>query len=277
MAEGSDKHSDEFSPINHTPDDTLEKLNFELALKTSRLAVAALAQLADPITGPDDVIRPDLLVNNIRLSHIPYRRGDTITVAASVYNLGPEDVEDIGVQMWVVAPATGAHPEMLSEWILDLGENVSYEISSPMMLDEWGDYRIIIRVNSDSRIFESDFNNNMARRTISISAGLGLADLFAYPNPAVLVGDGEVNIIYKLSQDAHVTMEVYDIQGRLAYSEKFAPGENGGKRGPNNHIKWNGVNQSLNPVAAGIYFCRVVAANNSGEKRWAAKKLAIIR
>ena len=277
IIEGSDRYSDEFSPVNHTPDDTLEKLDFELALKTSRLAVAALAQLADPITGPDDVIRPDLLVNNVRFSHIPYRRGDIVTVTASVSNLGPGDVEDISVQMWLVAPVTGAHPEMVNEWTLDLRENEWYEISSPMMLDEWGDYQILVRVNSDSRIFESDFSNNTARRTVSISAELGLADLIAYPNPAVLVEDGEVNLRYKLSQDAVVTMEIYDIQGRLTYSEEFAPGENGGKRGPNNHIKWNGVNQSLNPVAAGIYFCRVVAADNGGEKRWAAKKLAIIR
>ncbi len=277
IIEGSDRHSDEFSPVNHTPDDTLEKLNFELALRTCRLAVATLAQLADPITGSDDVIRPDLMVNSIRFSHTPYRRGDTITVTASVSNLGPGDVEDIGVQMWLVAPITGSHPEMLSEWMLDLGENVSYEISSPMMLDEWGDYQILVKVNPDSRIFESDFNNNMARKTISISAELGLADLIAYPNPAVFAEDGEVNLRYKLSQDAVVTMEIYDIQSRLAYREKFAPGENGGKCGPNNHIKWNGVNQSLNPVAAGIYICRVVAANNSGEKQWASKKLAIVR
>jgi hypothetical protein len=179
--------------------------------------------------------------------------------------------------MWLVPPVAGAHPEMLSEWMLDLRESVSYEISSPMMLDEWGDYQILVKVNPDSRIFESDFNNNVARRTISISAELGLADLVAYPNPAVLGEDGEVNLKYKLSQDADVTMEIYDIQGRLAYSEKFATGENGGKRGSNNHIKWNGVNQSLNPVAAGIYICRIVAANNSGEKRWAAKKLAVVR
>ncbi len=277
MSEGSDKHSDEFSPINHTPDDTLEKLDFELALKTSRLAVGALAQLADPITGPDDVVRPDLMVSIIGFSHIPYRRGDTITVTASVSNLGPGDVEDISVQMWLVPPVTGAHPELMSEWMMDLGENASYEISSPMMFDEWGDYQVLVKVNPDSRIFESDFNNNMARRTISISAELGLADLVAYPNPAVLANDGEVNLRYKLSQDADVTMEIYDIEGRLAYSEKFAPGENGGKRGPNNHIKWNGVNQSLNPVAAGVYICRVVAADNSGEKRWASKKLAIVR
>ena len=275
MSEGSDPRSDEFSPVNHTADDTMGKLNFELALRAARLAVGALAQLADPIIGPEDAINPDLLVeaDSVRFSHIPSERGDSVTVTARVRNLGPGDVEDSDVRMWLVPPAIGTPPEMVGEWTLDLDANTSYEISTSLTLDEWGDYQVFITVNFDSHISESDFSNNRIWKTISISAELGVADLIAYPNPAIL--SEKVNFRYKLSQDANVTMRIYDIRGSLVYSKEFAPGENGGRRGPNNSVKWDGVNQSLNPVASGIYICHIVAASDSGETRSIFKKLAV--
>jgi len=279
MIEGSDKHSDEFSPVNHTPDDTIDRLNFDLALRATRLAVAALAQLADPITGPYDIANPDLLVeaDSLRFSHVPSGPGDSVTVTARVRNLGPGDVEDVSVQVWLVSPAIGARPEMVEEWIMDLGSGTSREVSTSLVLHEWGDYQVLIKVNHDARTFESDFGNNLARKTIFISTELGVADLIAYPNPAILTEKGEINFRYKLSRDARVTMNVYDIRGGLVYSEEFAPGGNGGRRGPNNNVKWNGTNRNLNPVATGIYICHIAATDDSGGSRWAFKKLAVIR
>ena len=279
MIEGSDSHSDEFSPVNHTADDMIDKLNYELALKSTRLAVAALAQLADPITGQGDFINPDLLVDTdtVRFSNASLRLGKDLTVTANIYNSGPGDVRDVDIQIWLVPPAMGTQPKMMKEWTLDLAANASREICTSLTLDEWGNYQVLIKVNPDSNIFESDFSNNTVRKTIFVSTDLGIADLIAYPNPAILSEEGEVTLIYKLSQNASVMMEIYDIRGGLAYNEEFAPGENGGQRGPNNKIKWNGKNQDQNPVATGIYICRIAATNENGEIRSAFKKLAIIR
>jgi hypothetical protein len=279
MIEDSDKHSDEFSPVNHTPDDTIDKLNFELALKTTRLAVATVAQLADPISGPDDTINPDLLVeaDSVRFSHVPSRRGDSVTVTYLVRNLGPGDVEGVSVQVWLVPPAAGMGTEMLEESTLTLEAHTSRELSTSLTLDEWGDYQVLIKVNHDSRVFESDFSNNLARKTIFISTELGVAGLIAYPNPAILSEKGAVNFKYKLSRDASVAMRIYDIRGCLVYNENFAPGENGGRRGPNNNVRWNGANRNLSPVAAGIYICCIVAANDNGETQTAFRKLAVLR
>lgn len=279
MTESRDSHSSDFSPVNHTAEDTIDKLNFNLALRTVRLAVASLAQLADPITGPDDVVNPDLLVaaDSVRFSRIPSGPGDSITVSADVFNLGPGDVEDTNIQIWLIPPGGTMGTERIKEWKIDMADGALYEVSAPLSLNEWGDYQVLIKVNTDSHILESDFSNNMARKTIFISTSLGVADLTAYPNPATLNENKGLNFIYKLSQDADVSMEIYDIHGSLVYSERFAPGENGGRRGPDNNIRWDCTNRELKPVASGVYICRVIASNDNGEKQWASKKLAVLR
>ena len=283
VIEGSDRHSQEFSPVNHTADDTIEKLDFRLALKTTRLAVATLAQLADPITGPEDSVYPDLAVEegSIRFSHIPSGRGDTITVTARIHNLGPGDVEDASVEMLLSIPSAltkaNTRYETLAEWNLDLDGNASRQVSALLTLEEWGDYQILVRANPDSRTPESNFTNNVARETVFISTKLGIDDLVIYPNPALLSEGEEVSFRYKLSQDANVTMSIYDIQGRLLYSADFGQGENGGQRGPNNNVKWNGANHHLNPVAPGIYICCFAATNENGETDSVCRKLALLR
>jgi len=279
MIEDEDKHSHEYSPYNHSPDDTIDKLNSELMLKSARLAIASLAQLADPITGPDDAVNPDLLVeaNSVRFSHIPSRRGESVTITARIRNQGPGDVEGVSVQVELVSPTIGKLPETVGEWTLDMEDNTWREISTSFVLDEWGDYQVTVKVNTDSLIFESDFSNNMARRTIFISTRIGVADLVVYPNPTNLSEREDVNLKYKLSRDANVALEIYDINGRLIYDEEFALGGNGGRRGPDNNIQWNGENQSLNPVAPGIYICHIVAADDNGEKQSAFEKLAVLR
>jgi len=279
VIEDEDKRSDEYSPGNHSPDDTIDKINSELFLKSARLAIASLSQLADPITGPDDVIDPDLLVesDSVIFSHVPSRRGDSVAVNAIISNRGPGGVEDISVQVELVSPVSGEPPEIVDEWTLDMGDNISREISASFVVDEWGDYQVIVKVNTDARVFESDFTNNLARRTISISARIGVADLVVYPNPANMNERTDVNLKYKLSRDASVALKIYNISGRLVYNEDFAPGENGGRRGPENSIQWNGANQNLNPVAPGIYICQIVAADDRGEKQSAFEKLAVLR
>jgi hypothetical protein len=279
VVEDEDKYSDEYSPGNHSPDDTIDELVPELVLKSARLAIASLSQLADPITSPDDVVNPDLLVDSdsVRFSHVPSRRGESVTVTAIISNRGPGGVEDVSVQVELVPPVSGKLPEIVEEWNLDMDESASREISTSFVVDEWGDYQVLVKVNTDASFFESDFTNNLARRAISISERIGVADLVVYPNPTNMNERADVNLKYKLSRDASVELKIYDISGRLVYNEDFAPGENGGRRGPENNIRWNGANQSLNPVAPGIYICQIVAEDDSGEKRSAFEKLAVLR
>ena len=279
ITESVDSRSSDFSPVNHTADDTIEKLNFDFALLNTQMVVATLAQLADPLTGFDDIVNPDLIIDpeSVIFSHIPSSLGEKITIKAKAVNLGPDDVKNVSAQIWIVSPLTGIVKELAKEWTLDLKKGISYDISTTISLTEWGNYKILVRINHDCRVFESDFSNNQVWKTIFVDAKLGVADLKIYPNPVNLSDNGKINIKYKLSQDAKVNMEIYDIHGGLIYNSEFPLGENGGRRGPNNNITWDGKNSNAKPVAPGIYICRILALNEVGDREWAIKKMAIIR
>jgi hypothetical protein len=70
----------------------------------------------------------------------------------------------------------------------------------------------------------------------------------SHPNPL----RGSTTITYSLPADGHVTVEVYDINGRriavLADAQKAA-----GFHG----VIWSGKDSTGNAAASGVYFCRV--------------------
>jgi hypothetical protein len=274
VSEASDSSTNEFSPVNHTPNDTLDKLNPELFLNTSKLAIATLAQLADPIVEPNDTLNPDLAISDdsIIMPQVAHKPRSTVMLEANVENLGNDDAVDVSAQIWLVPPETWLHSNLLKEITFDVKAKSSYEINEAIPLGNWGDYSVIIKINPNYRIFESDYTNNIARKAIQVSEEQGISDLLIYPNPLVISKNLEVNIRYRLSNDANVTLNVYDILGNLVYNLNFNPGENGGLRGPNNNIKWD-----ANTIASGIYICLVTMTDESGEKHSVSKKLAIIR
>lgn len=283
VSEASDSSTNEFSPVNHTPDDTLDKLNPELLLNTSKLIIATLAQLADPIVEPNDTLNPDLAIgdDSIILPQVAHKPGSTVMLEANVENEGNDDAVNVSAQIWLVPPETWLPPKLLGELTFDVKAKSSYEINKAIPLGNWGDYSVIIKINPDYRIFESDYTNNVARRSIQVSEEQGISDLLIYPNPTVISKNPEVNIRYRLSNDANVTLNVYDILGNLVYNLNFNPGENGGQRGPNNNVKWNANSTSYSdfakPIASGIYVCLVTMTDESGEKHSVSKKLALIR
>ena len=276
VTEASDSSSNEFSPVNHTANDTLDKLNPELIWKTSRLIIATIAMLANPIIKSDDN-NTDLVINNdsITTPQTQAKPKSIINFTAYVRNDGNEDVANVTAQIWLVSPEAWLSPKLLRKLTFDVKARSLHEIHEMVTLGNWGDYDIIIKINPDFNVFESDYTNNVAHRTIQISAELGISALLIYPNPVFISKNPEVNIRYGLSQDAYVTVSIYDLTGNLIYDEKFNPGENGGQRGPNNNIKWN-VN-SNKPIAPGIYVCQTTIINSNGEQRSISGKLALIR
>jgi len=71
------------------------------------------------------------------------------------------------------------------------------------------------------------------------------------PNPA----DGPVSLDYVVGADGWVSLEVYDIGGRLI---RTLVGRN--LRGGSHRFVWDGTDQSGNHVAPGGYFVRLRAA-----------------
>jgi hypothetical protein len=95
------------------------------------------------------------------------------------------------------------------------------------------------------------------------SAGLpqGLInDLTNYPNPfdSRKSGlEGQTMIAYSLTDDAPVSLEIYDLLGHKVRGWKFWAGVNGGRSGANS-IAWDGTNEMGQKVSKGGYIAEIV-------------------
>jgi len=75
--------------------------------------------------------------------------------------------------------------------------------------------------------------------------------LYAFPNPA----SRNSTFAYTITQEGHAELSVFDIQGRLVKTLV------NGIQNPGKHtIAWDGMDNSNNHVAAGVYFCKLSTA-----------------
>ncbi len=75
-----------------------------------------------------------------------------------------------------------------------------------------------------------------------------------YPNPF----NPSTTIQYSIPQNGEVTINIFDIQGRLIRSFP-----NGVKQSGNHSLVWDSRNNSGNTVASGTYFCQVLFNKNA--------------
>jgi hypothetical protein len=113
---------------------------------------------------------------------------------------------------------------------------------------------------------------------ISVSSStFELVGFAVYPNPMAFRNGNQLRIRYELSRDADTTIEIYTVSGELVYQEKLASGANGGRAGPNDGISWSGVNQHGEPVAGGVYVCRITTTDDQDAVEERIRKIAVIR
>jgi len=270
VIDNHDFDAPEFYPFMHTTEDTIDKLDFDLATRTTQIVVGALASLADPLGGTP---HPDLAVTEADISLLPENPdyGQSVQVTANIRNVGEADAENVRVQIWLDEPLAET-PLLLAEELVGVQVDGSAQISASLDLMEWGNYHILIKANSDYQIFETNGSNNRAGKDIGIgSASLALGELMIYPNPVQPNSEEKVNIAYALSKDASTRLDIYSIAGELVYRNDFA-----GKFGSNNDITWDGTNLSGEKVAGGVYFCYVVATDEHSVVS-VSKKLLVIR
>ncbi len=267
------------SKINHTADDTIEKLTPDLIYETAKLIISTIARLADPISENDNEINADLAIEiDPNCKSLIIEPQTPITLKATVKNLGDENANNITIQIWLIFPELWLQPKLIRELKLDLDPKISLNIGEIINLQDWGNYQIVIKVNPDYNVFESNYLNNVVKASINVTSRYGISDLVIYPNPLYIEKNSEVNIRYRLSDDAYTTMNILDISGNLIFRKDFVLGENGGHIGPNNIVKWDfRSNDTKKPIASGIYICQVIAEYPNGEKRSISKKLAIIK
>jgi hypothetical protein len=274
--ENYDLSSPEFYPYMHTENDTIDKLNIDMMANMCQVATATLARLADPV---NEVPHPDLAVleKDISLSTENPTLGQSIQLKANIQNIGSADAKGISVQVWVEEPLARS-PRLITEQVLDIAANGQTQIDTDFTLSEWGESRLIVKVNPDYKVFETDGRNNIVIKTIRVgSASLDLGKLLIFPNPAKLEKDKNVSLEYTLSKDSSVRLDIYAITGQLVYEREFISGDDGGKFGVNKDIKWNGNNFAGEKVAPGVYVCRIVASDDSNTTKSMSKKLVIIR
>ena len=273
--DNSDFDSPEFYPFMHTTEDTIDKLDFDMVSRMVQIVVGTLATLADPVGG---VLYPDLAVTAGDMSLSPENPdyGQSVQIAANIRNMGEVDAEDVLIEIWTEEPFIKGQ-RLIAKKVADVQVDGSVQISASLDLEEWGNYRVLVKVNSGYQVFETNGSNNIAEKNIRVgSTSLEPGKFALYPNPLRAGAESEVNIVYTLSKDASTRLDIYSISGELVYRMDFASGEQGGRFGSNNDIKWDGTNLFGEEVSGGIYFCYIVASDEYDTVSM-SKKLVIIR
>jgi hypothetical protein len=130
--------------------------------------------------------------------------------------------------------------------------------------DRFLQYRVALRssVTGESPIFNEI---RLSYGSLGYDSLLPEDHVHAVPNPVV---GNECRISYALAADATVTAGVYDIKGRLVWSES----EDGIGLRPEQFISWN-----TDGVAPGVYVYRVTANTSTGDTDTVVKKLAVLK
>jgi hypothetical protein len=223
---------------------------------------------------------PNLAIEpgDLQLSDTSPDKGQQVTLKAQIRNEGSGGAAGTVAQMWLSGPSTGNIPQMVTEQALDVKAKEAQEISAQVLLTQWGRHEVTVKVNPDSIMYETSYDDNTAMTIISVSSStFELVGLAVYPNPVTFRNGNQLRIRYELSKDADTTVEIYTASGELVYQEKFASGVNGGRAGPNDGISWSGVNQHGEPVAGGVYVCRIIATDDQDAVEERIRKIAVIK
>ena len=278
--ESSLNEPDESTEYIHSQEDDLTKISIpllgELAIK---LAVATLAELARPIVGSSTPLNPDIFWESegISVSNPSPTKGDEVIISANVTNAGPVPVENITVQFVVVNP--DGTSETLPEQSVDLGVNQLKTVTARFTPTTWGVHTLRALVNDDTRVFESNFNNNRIETELMVAnPHVTIENIIAYPNPLRLNQQGTVlKLTYVLSRDAEVVISIYDTVGEQILESVFLAGDNGGRLGANDAFTWEGRRNFFDLVTPGVYICQITATDAGGESQTRGTKIAVIR
>jgi hypothetical protein len=278
VSEESSMDSPDWPQFTHSDQDTPDKINIHLGERAIQLAVATLAELADPIISLEaDNLNPDIIVepNSFILSNYQPARGDTVNLSASIRNLSPIPLND--VEFWFTVVTPEGKFQILFEQKFDLNVNESQTVNAYFRVDDWGIYTLRAVVNPNVIIFEPNFENNVLQQTLKASISpLQLSKVLALPNYFNLnQKSSKLRVSYQLSADAKVSVEIYTFFGWLIYREEYAIGSKGGKLGVNDNFAWDGRNRQGEIVAPGVYFCNVTATDDKGNISREAKKIVV--
>jgi hypothetical protein len=103
-------------------------------------------------------------------------------------------------------------------------------------------------------------------KTVTFPEGFGLQQNFPNPfNPATTIG-------YDLNENAHVTVQVFDILGQYVATLVDAPRSAG-----YNAVVWNGRSQDGAVMNSGVYFVRLEMLGESGDLALDQRKMILMK
>lgn len=283
VSEDSSLKSPAFYPFAHSGQDTVDKVNPALGKEAIKLGLATLAELANLISqspNPSD-FNPDLMAEpgSLKFSNSSPAKDDVIDISARIKNLGPRMAQDVKYKLVAILPS--GQVETLIEGKANLEVNKPIEVTASSQLKEWGTYKIKAVVNPDFDIFEPRFENNIIEKPLIVSSeALKIDGIAIYPNPATMSENRQIQIQYFLSKDANVKVEIFSISGEPIFSQEYIRGSQGGKfglNGKNREIAWLGKNQQGDKVSPGIYICRLLAKDESGNSQTEYRKIALLK
>jgi hypothetical protein len=104
--------------------------------------------------------------------------------------------------------------------------------------------------------------------------GARLLNLVNYPNPFD-ARKTPTTIAYRLTEEAPVTVRIFDVLGQCVREWSFGAGEDGAREG-SNALTWDGSTEDGKKVSAGIYVCQVLVSGGAGsDESW--RKIGLIR
>jgi PKD repeat protein len=170
---------------------------------------------------------------------------------------------DVATLDVTIEPGTVAGPVVIGLGSPDLAfDTVSYAVnvslSAPLVP---GRQMMTVRV--------ADYVGNIATANSAFQVGgvLQLEDVVVFPNPT----HGPAEFTFKLTQDANVSIQIYDLSGNLVRKMMQIACKAG-----YNALPWNGWSDGYGVLASGAYIYEVVAKNEGGSVR-SIEKMAVLR
>jgi hypothetical protein len=146
----------------------------------------------------------------------------------------------------------------------DVNGNVRADFLSPRQQET-----DVIRATSGS--LSQDLNLQVAFVDPNAAGGY----ISNYPNPFHPPGQG-TTIVYKLADNASVTLRIFTLSGDLVLRQTFDRGAPGGTQGLNEWV-WDGKNGKGQVVASGGYIALIEAEANGATLHVIRHKLAVVR
>jgi hypothetical protein len=160
---------------------------------------------------------------------------------------------------------TGTGGNAIVNFTVDITDLVMYWTES--VIENHG-FAIVANNNQKfSKFYSKEFSNEAYRPTLTLTysqvgnsdevVSLPTLSLDNYPNPF----NPNTTIRFNLPTASDVRLTIYDLRG----GKVFTTNEHRLPAGEHN-VAWNGRNDSGNPVASGVYLCRVETAAGSFSK-----------